>query len=487
MESHGIPPSICCCGSAIQLVHRRYNHADKSLVIQYKTENGPAKHHYSSESEEEDFGNNMQQFGRSMPSIGSVPIEPNHPIERKRSVSSSYEANSYLSSSMNRSHRGGFMNPGFMLSSSPTSGIRANFGSRSKSASFHTGTLTASRSFSNFDYNAKNQHRSNPDYCPEKSIQLNVLSEKWTESRAIDIEASSQHDDMLDQEETTQRNKVAAKCYRMLRPKVYMLEIGQSQLSVFSSDSMSDHLTNTLDGVTVTSTRKGDGRQGDGPEVVTISITLHSKSSADEIWTEQPVFLNGKEVVVLDYIGQSRRWSKSESGTSKGTCYFDIDGDIFGDIMDIHDEQLSSADSYSDHTTIARKEESSSDMQGQKNLFGSQAFGEPTGPLPVQEPKPLVNAHNTFFKALHLESSNDLDTKASAAVNGIISYERDLADGSKIAVSETIWENCSIWDVKAIVDCPGIAAQCKFTYSSKISKMNAVLTSSFRLFRGSRI
>ncbi|KAI9287517.1 hypothetical protein BC943DRAFT_194172 [Umbelopsis sp. AD052] len=466
MESHGIPPSISCCGIAIQLVHRRYNTAEKSLVIQYKTEKGPSKNSYSSDSDEEDYGNNMQQFGRSMPSIGSVPIEPNHPIERKRSVSSSYENNSYLSSSMNRSHRGSFMNPGFMLSSSPTSGIRASFGSRSKSASFHTGTLSASRSFSNLDSSAKSQHKSNPDYCPEKSIQLNVLSEKWTESRAIDIEASSQHDDMFGREETIRSNNIAAKCYRMLRPKVYMLEIGQSQLSVFDSDSMSDQFVSPLDGVTATSTRQADGRQGDGPEVMTISITLRPKSSADETEAQQPVFLNGKEVVVLDYIGQNRRWSKSESGAFKSACYFDIDGDIFGDIMDIHDEQSSPSDGYTVNTAIARKEDSPTNMQVQKNLFGSQAFDEPTVPLTVQEPKPLVNAHDTLFKALEVENSNNLDTKASATVNGISTYERELADGSKIGVTECIWENCSIWDVKAIVDCPGISAQWDPAYDS---------------------
>lgn len=468
MESHGIPPSVCCCGTAIQLVQRRYNPTDKSLVIQYKTESGPAKQNYSSESDEEDFGSNVEQFGRSMPSIGSVPIEPNHLTERKRSVSSSYEANSYLSSSMNRRHTGGFMNPGFMLSSSPTSGIRANFGSRSKSASFHTGSLTASRSFSNFDYSARNQHRSNLDYCPEKSIQLNVLSEKWAESRVIDIEASSEHEDMLGQKVTKQRNNIAAKCYRMQQANAYMLEIGQSQISVFNSDGMSDHLNSSLHEETLMSTRKSDGRKNDGPEVMTISITLGSQSSAEGPVMEQPVFLNGKEVVVLDYMGQSRHWSKSETGTFKGACYFDIDGDIFGDIIDIHDEQASTTATYSDRTAVAKKEESSIDTQSQTNPFGSQGFGESTGALPVQEPKPLVNAHETFFTALDLEESKDLDTKVPAAsTSGIISYERDLEDGSKIAVTENTWEDCSIWDVKAIIDCPGIAAQCKsFLFTS---------------------
>jgi hypothetical protein len=461
IESHGVPPNIYCCGNAVQLVHRRYSPANKRLVIQYKTESGLPGNHYSSESDDEDFGNSLQQFGKSMPSIGSVPIEPHQPTERKRSISSSYETNSYLSSSMNRSQRGGFMNPGFMLSSSPTTGLRANFGGLSKSASLHTGPLTGSRSFSHLDSTARNQFKSGQEYCPEKSIQLNILSQKWAESCAIDIEASTQHDDMPEQDKEVQGSNVSAKCYRMLRPRMYILEIGHSQISSFSSDRMIDHMNSSVNGETIMSANSVDA-----PEVTTISITLGSKSSTDSTANEQHVFLNGKEVIVLDYIGQNRRWSKSESGTFRGTSYFDIDGDVFGDIMDIHDEEMSTTNNYSDNTAIAKKEELPMRKQDQKNILSSQTSEEPTEPLSVQEPLPLVNAHNTFFKVVDQENSNNFVQNTSAAVNELISYERDLADGTKAAITESLWENCSIWDVKAIIDCPGITAKCTFIFSS---------------------
>lgn len=450
MDSHGVPPNIFAFGSAVQLVHRAYNPAEKKLVIQYKTEQ-EWKKHYSSESDEDDSGNGLHQFGRSMPSIGSLPIQSDAPKPRQRSISSSFENSSYISSSMNRSHRASFMSPGFMLSSSPTSGIRANFGGLSNSAPFHSSGITTSRSTSYLDSSAIYQYRGNVDHCPDKSIQLNVLGQKWTALHAIEIEAFSEHNDTGELHEGTSKSQinVSAKCYRISRPKMYMIEIGDSEFSTFDTHEMSTSMTRET---------AVSAKLLEGPEIQTISITLANQDLADGNSQEQLVYLNGRKLLIMDYIGQNRRWSKSESATIRGKDYFDIDGDVFGDGMGVHDEFGDAIDMRSGESTKAN--DHGNHRQRDQKMFDSQNFGDAKEMLPFQEPKPLRNARDTFFKALNQDSLDDLDSK-NAAVNGILTYQRDLADGSKVVVTESNWDSCSIWDVKAIVDCPGICSQCR--------------------------
>jgi len=235
---------------------------------------------------------------------------------------------------------------------------------------------------------------------------------------------------------------------------MYMIEIGDSEFSTFDTHEMSTSMTRET---------AVSAKLLEGPEIQTISITLANQDLADGNSQEQLVYLNGRKLLIMDYIGQNRRWSKSESATIRGKDYFDIDGDVFGDGMGVHDEFGDAIDMRSGES--AKANDHGNHRQRDQKMFDSQNFGDAKEMLPFQEPKPLRNARDTFFKALNQDSLDDLDSK-NAAVNGILTYQRDLADGSKVVVTESNWDSCSIWDVKAIVDCPGICSQWDPTYDS---------------------
>ncbi|KAJ2963890.1 hypothetical protein NQZ79_g1186 [Umbelopsis isabellina] len=454
MEKHGIPPNITNYGSGIQLLHREYDPHQKQLIIKYKSRIGWKSREHS-ESEDDDIEDGSQHMGSSMPSIASVPIESDSRDGRKRSISSSLETNTYLSSSMNRGHRGGFMNPGFMLSSSPTSRMRAPFGSLSKSSSFHTGAISASRSTSYLDLSTRFQHTSKADQCPDTSIQIKVIDKKWSSMHPICIEALAANTIAKKLEEATKTltKNVSAKCYKFSRLQQYLIEVGSSSISGLESEASSEHTGEDIDEESMTGTEEN---------VMVLHIKVGTISSTDGESQEQEIILNDKKVLILEYIGHHTPGrSKSENGPFRGNDYFDVEGDVFGSGMTMHDDfKLPARQVDTSKTTSSVKESRS------KLLLDSQPDEQIKRSLPFKEPKPLTDAQENFFNSAISEAVESKDSLSTSVDGYVHIYERQLPDGSKAVVNESNWKNCSLWDVKALIDCPSISYQWSSTYDS---------------------
>lgn len=454
MEKYGIPPNITCYGSGIQLLHREYDPHQKQLIIKYKSRVG-CKSRENSESEDDDIEDSSLHLGSSMPSIASVPIESDTRDGRKRSISSSLETNTYLSSSMNRGHRGGFMTTGFMMSSSPTNRMRAPFGSLSKSSSFHTGAISTSRSASYLDISTRLQQNSQSDQCPDTSIQIKLIDKKWSNMHSISIEALAANRTTKDVNEaaSTLTKNVSAKCYKFSRLQQYLIEVGSSSISGLESEVSSEHTGEDID---------EESLNGLEENVTVLHIKVDLASSTDGESQEQEIMLNGRKVLVLEYIGQHTPGrSKSENSQFRGNDYFDVEGDVFGSGMTIHDDfklPVRQVDIPKPTSTI--KESRS------KLSIDSQADEQVKRSLPFKEPKPLADAQENFFNSAISEAAGSEDSLSTNIDGYVRTYERQLPDGNKAVVNESNWKNCSLWDVKALIDCPSISYQWSSSYDS---------------------
>ncbi|CAM0137132.1 unnamed protein product [Umbelopsis sp. WA50703] len=454
MEKHGIPPNISNFGCGIQVLHREYDPHQKQLIVKYRNRIG-WKRGENSDSDDDDIEDSSQHMGSSLPSIASVPIESDTRDSRKRSVSSSLETHTYLSSSMNRGHRGGFMNPGFMMSSSPTSRMRAPFGSLSKSASFHSGPISSSRSASYLDSNTRYQLNSKAEQCPDASIQIKLIDKKWSSMHPVSIEVLSANKpaENVGEGPKTLTKNVSAKCYKFSRLQQYLIEIGSSSISELESETSSEFTSRGIDEESSNST----------DNIYVLYIKVASTSLADDDSQEQEIVLNGRKVLVLEYIGHhTPGWSKSENGSFRDNDYFDVEGDVFGSGMILHDDfklPLRQIDTVPKTTSTVKESHS-------KPSFDSQPYEQAKRSLPFKEPKPLADAQDNFFTGAISEAAESEDPFSTSVDGYVRTYEKQLPDGSKAVVNESKWKSCSLWDVKALIDCPSISYKWSSTYDS---------------------